>query len=327
PSAFRAEGASPTRRRRRDTARACSCRSRPEATLFDAARQPRAQIAQLFFEIADALEQRDYQGQPVRVQLEVPAQAARAPRNDQPVRAEAPVSCVRVDRREHSVIHQFTQLGFGQPRQLAEFLEQKLMLLVQPHRLFGFHFAASCSKCPRGLKVEASASSLKSARSRSLVTVGTAIWTIAKRSPSPPCGLGRPRPASRSCPPACVPGGTLRRTDPPSVGTCTLVPSTASHGASGRSRKRSWPLTRNRRCGCSAILRYRSPSRPPFSPLPPLPGRRRRWPSVAPLGMRALKARRTRCAKPLSSYSGTVSSRSTSVPRWASSSAMCAVTS
>src|SRR6266849_4731733 len=189
------------------------------------ARQLRAQIAQLRLEIADALEHRHHQGDGVRVQVEVLAQAARAPRNDQPVRAEGPMSCVWIDRREHSVIHE-----------LAQLFEQELMLLVQPHRLFGFHFAASCSKCPRGLKVETSASSLNSSRSRSLVTVGTAIWTIAKRSPSPACGLGRPRPASRSCRPACVPGGTLRRTDPPRVGTCTLVPSTASHGASGRSR-------------------------------------------------------------------------------------------
>src|SRR5256885_11343211 len=36
----------------------------------------------------------------------------------------------------------------------------------------------------------------------------------SKRSPSPACGLGKPRLARRSCCPACVPGGTLRLTVP-----------------------------------------------------------------------------------------------------------------
>src|SRR6266852_5443238 len=124
------------------------------------ARQLRAQIAQLRFEIADALEHRHHQGNGVRVQVEVLAQAARAARNDQPVRAEGPMSCVWIDRREHSVIHELAQLGFGQPRKLAQFLEQELMLLVQPHRLFGFHFAASCSKDRKSTRLNSSHGSI-----------------------------------------------------------------------------------------------------------------------------------------------------------------------
>ena len=48
--------------------------------------------------------------------------------------------------------------------------------------------------------------------------------------------FGNPRLLKRSFCPVFVPDGTLRRTGPPNVGTSTLAPSAASHGASGRSR-------------------------------------------------------------------------------------------
>ena len=58
------------------------------------------------------------------------------------------------------MVHELAQLGFGQARQLAQFFEGEFVTLVKPRRLFDFHFAASSPKCPRGLKVDAWASSL-----------------------------------------------------------------------------------------------------------------------------------------------------------------------
>ncbi len=75
------------------------------------------------------------------------------------------------------------------------------------------------------------------------------------------------------------------------------------------------------------MSRYRSPSRPPLTPLPPLPGTRSFWPSVTPFGTRTLILRGTRRRKPFSSGSGTAMSNSISVPLNACSNVRCTAAS
>src|SRR5881394_2308749 len=70
-----------------------------------------------------------------------------------------------------------------------------------------------------------------------------------------------PLPLSRSLRPAAEPGGIVSSTSPSGVGTATLAPSAASHGASGRSTYTSRPTTRYRRCVLNSISRNRSPAR------------------------------------------------------------------
>src|SRR3954451_925262 len=101
----------------------------------------------------------------------------------------------------------------------------------------------------RGSNFDTSARRWKSSRSSRLKRLGKTILTIAWRSPWLPSALGRPSPRRRRRRPHDEWAGTLRRTSPWSVGTSTVAPRAASHGATGRSTSRSRPRTRKRGCG------------------------------------------------------------------------------
>ncbi|MNY33692.1 hypothetical protein D3C86_1679800 [compost metagenome] len=93
---------------------------------------------------------------------------------------------------------------------------------------------------------------------------------------------------------------------PVRVGTATLVPNAASHGASGTVMIRLCPSTSNKGCGANLMIRYRSPLAPPPTPGAPWPLRRMRSPSVTPAGIftfRVLTVSPVRWPAPL--YCGT----------------------
>src|SRR5258706_3403518 len=144
---------------------------------------------------------------------------------------------MRVRRNQRAVLDEFAQQVGRQARQFRQFFDRHFGV-VQPLCIgeFGFHFPSPVGKAARGLNCEASANSLNSFFSFSVGEGGMTICAIANRSPSPSRRFGNPRFASLSFCPVFVPAGTLRRTGPASVGTSTLAPSAASHGASGRSR-------------------------------------------------------------------------------------------
>ena len=76
---------------------------------------------------------------------------------------------------------------------------------------------------------------------------------------------GKPRPRRRSLRPASESAGILSSTGPPSVGTLTVAPNAASHGATGSTWMMLRPSTSN--CGCAAYSI--SSSRSPCAPCPP----------------------------------------------------------
>jgi len=184
---------------------------------------------------------------------------------------------VRIDRREHFVIHELAQLRFGQPRQLAELFEQEFVLLVQPIACSIFTWQPPARNV-RAVEGRGLGKLLEQRASRSLVTVGTAIWTIAKRSPSPPVRLGEAAPGEPQLLAGARPGGTLRRTDPARVGTCTSCRARLPR----RERKIEEEIVAahaKSRCGCKRDLRYQVAVASGVQPLASLAGERRRWPS------------------------------------------------
>ncbi len=88
--------------------------------LPDQARQLRAQVAQLGFERADPIEERQRDREASRVELEVVAQTAGRPCKDEVVRAERLRRRLRIDRRDGTGVHQLVQLRFRQPGKLGE---------------------------------------------------------------------------------------------------------------------------------------------------------------------------------------------------------------
>src|ERR1700730_1260811 len=206
-----------------------------------------AQRMQLAFQGLDLFHETQQYRDGVRVELEVPAQTGRLARDHHAIGREHPRARAGIDGRERTVIDQLAQVVVGKPGENQQLGKRYLAVFVQPQcfRSVDVHAAAPSLKWARGSKFDDSESSRYNERSRSLTTVGTTMATIAKRSPDFPSGRDSPRPANRSCWPARVPAGTLSDTAPASVGNSTLVPSTASQGARGRSTYRSRPLVRN----------------------------------------------------------------------------------
>src|SRR4029453_1091067 len=219
-----------------------------------------AQPAQLRFERLDALDEREHDAHAMRVEVELAAQARRVARDDEPARLEGERGRRRIARHERAVLHELGQLGLGQsgsidelrPRDFPHRVEAQGILHRRNHR------DVSLTKCARGSKFEVSASFLYRSLCASSTTLGTSMRTSAYRWPAAPLPRVMPRPDRRSCWPARVPGGTLSVTVPAGVGRSTLVPSTASHGASGRSMKRSLPDTRYNGWSATSMSRYKS---------------------------------------------------------------------
>src|SRR5256714_480386 len=196
-----------------------------------------AQRMQLAFQRLDLFHETQKYRDGMRVELEISAQTGCLARDDHAIRREHPRARVGIDGRKRAVVHQLAQIVVGKPGENQQLRKRYLAIFVQT-QCFGsvdVHAAAPSLKWARGSKFDDSESSRYNERSSSLTTVGTTMDTIAKRSPDVPPGRDRPRPPSRSCWPARVPAGTLSETAPASVGNSTLVPSTASHGARGRS--------------------------------------------------------------------------------------------
>src|SRR5438270_2815709 len=100
-----------------------------------------------------------------------------------------------------------------------------------------------------------------------------------------PPSRGGPSPRSRWTVPCLVPGGTLSRFEPLSVGTSTTAPRIASGIVSGTSTSRLSPTRLKTGDSWTRVITYRSPGWEPRGPASPLPASRIRLPSLTPAGM------------------------------------------
>ncbi len=94
-----------------------------------------------------------------------------------------------------------------------------------------------------------------------------------------------PRPFKRSLRPDCEPAGMRRSTVPASVGTGTVAPSAASHGAIGSTCTTLRPSRRKRASSRTPTSSNRSPFGPPDMPGCPCPDRRITCPGLMPAGI------------------------------------------
>src|SRR4051812_42786148 len=96
------------------------------------------------------------------------------------LRSERPFGRVRIHRAQRAELHQRLQLSLAEAGFARQMRQRELPLRLDPDGVDErLHVFNSRSKCPRGLNVEPSASSLNSSRSRCDSTVGTAISTMA----------------------------------------------------------------------------------------------------------------------------------------------------
>src|ERR1043166_2500143 len=120
------------------TSRRALATSKPTAESTDPARELRAQLLELRFERADAVEQRERNAETLSIELEIVAQAVGRSHRDDALRAEPGLRRFRIDGRDGSARGELLELAFGASRKLCELGEREIALLVQPDQLGEF---------------------------------------------------------------------------------------------------------------------------------------------------------------------------------------------